>query len=64
MSVGSSISNLQGRTSGAPLLDGYFSFINMVNYSMLKEEEVYFSTRSCDYSNPESTTKEKETYDP
>jgi hypothetical protein len=31
-------SNPQGGTSSAPLSDGYFSFVNMVNYSNLKEE--------------------------
>jgi hypothetical protein len=35
---------------------------NMVNHT--KEEEVDFSTRSHDYSNPESTSKGKETLDP
>jgi hypothetical protein len=64
MQVGSSTSNPQGGTFGAPLLDGSFSFINMVNYSKLKEEKVYFSTRSHDYSYLELTTKGKETYDP
>jgi hypothetical protein len=64
MQVGSSTSNLQGGTSGAPFRDRYFLFVTMVNYSKLKEEEVYLSTRTCDYGNTELTTKGKETYDP
>jgi hypothetical protein len=65
MQVGSSTSN---PCKGALLVhlcpDGSFSFINMVNSSKLKEEEVDLSTRTHDYGNPESTTKGKETFDP
>jgi hypothetical protein len=61
MQVVSSTSNLQRGTFGASFLDESFSFTNIVNYSKLKEEEVYFLTRYCDYSNPDSTKKGKET---
>jgi hypothetical protein len=64
MQVGSSTSNPQWGTSSAPFPDRYFSFINMVNYSKLKEYEVDFSTMSHNYSNPDSITKCKETFDP
>jgi hypothetical protein len=36
----------------------------MVNHAKLKEEEVNLSTRSRGYSNPESISKGKETFDP
>lgn len=42
MQVGSSTFNPQGGTSSAPLSGGSFSFVNMLNSSKLKEEELDF----------------------
>ena len=61
MQVVSSTSNLQRGSFVASFLDESFSFTNIVNYSKSKGEEVYFLTRYCDYSNPDSTKKGKET---
>jgi hypothetical protein len=36
----------------------------MVNSTKLKEKGVEFSTITCDYGNPDSTMKGKETFDP
>jgi len=62
MQVGSSTSNTQGDTPSATFLDELFNFVNMVNHT--NEEEVYFMTRAHDYSNPESSMKGKETFNP
>ena len=57
MKVGSSTSNMQGGTSSAPLSDESFSFVNMVDSMKLKDNDVYLSTKTCDYGNSESKTK-------
>jgi hypothetical protein len=64
MQVGSSTSNLQGGTSSAPLSDESFSFVNMVDSMKLKDNDVYLSTKTCDYGNLELTSKGKENFDP
>jgi hypothetical protein len=62
MQASSSTFNQQGGTLSAPSSDGYQAIVNMVNHT--KEEDVELSTRSHDYSNPESTKKVKKTSDP
>jgi hypothetical protein len=62
MQVNSSTSNMRGDTPSATFPDELFKFVNMVNHT--NEEEVYLMTRYHNYSNPESSMKGKETYDP
>jgi hypothetical protein len=59
MQVGSSTSNLQGDTSSAPFSEISFTFINMIDYTKLNQEEVDFSTINRDYGNLDLRVKGK-----